>query len=73
MYRSNELIKLTKGDSEIQINPNTEFNSIPAGYKVWNSAIILKDEKVVLILKPGQITTELRGEKKRPIRRRVGA
>jgi len=73
MFRSNELIKLTKGDEEITINPNTEFDSIPSGYKVWNSAIILKDEKVVTILKPGQITTELKGEIVRPKRRKRSA
>jgi len=73
MFRSNELIKLTKGDEEITINPNTEFNSIPAGYKIWNSAIILKNEKVVVVLKPGQITTELKGEIVRPKRRKRSA
>jgi len=70
MFRSNELIKLTKDDKEITINPNTEFNSIPAGYKIWNSAIILKDEKVVIVLKPGQITTELKGDVPTKRRRR---
>ena len=60
MYRSNEFIKLTKDDKEIEIHPNTKFNSIPAGYKVWNSAIILdKDNLVAKILQPGSITTEL--------------
>lgn len=72
MFITDEYTTLTKGDKEIVILPNKPFEGIPAGYKISASALIKNDKgKVIHILKPGQITTELKGETISQKRRRV--
>ena len=61
-YITNEYTTLIKDGDEIIIKPNVPFNGIPEGYKITAYATIKNQEgAVVSILKPGELTVELKG------------
>jgi len=61
---------LKKDDTEIVIKPYTKFNNIPSGYTPSASAIIRdEDGKVVMILSPGKVTTDLGIPKKKVVKK----